>query len=94
LSRDPFAASRRRFPVKNNARSTKITVSADGRGLVSQARAVLLWETLRVTGLGRGLSAGWSRWRAPREVHDPGKGKESASSGTSGPERAGNPFRS
>jgi len=34
-----------------NARSTKITVSADGRGLVSQARAVLLWETLRVTGL-------------------------------------------
>jgi DDE family transposase len=31
-------------------------VSADGRGLVSQAGAVLLWETMRVTGLGRGLS--------------------------------------
>ena len=37
--------------MKNNARSNKITVSADGRGLVSQAGAVLLWETLRVTGL-------------------------------------------
>jgi hypothetical protein len=59
--------------VKNNARSTKITVSADGRGLVSQAGAVLLWETLRVTGLGRGLSAALERWRPPRAIHDPGK---------------------
>ena len=41
-------------------------VSADGRGLVSQAGAVLLWETMRVTGLGRGLSTGLDRWRAPR----------------------------
>jgi hypothetical protein len=48
-------------------------VSADGRGLVSQAGAVLLWETLRVTGLGRGLSAALEPWRAPRAVHDPGK---------------------
>jgi len=73
LSRVLSAASRRRSPVKNNARSNKITVSADGRGLVSQAGAVLLWETLRVTGLGRGLSAALERWRAPRAVHDPGK---------------------
>jgi hypothetical protein len=29
-----------------------VTVSADGRGLVSQAGAVLLQETMRVTGLG------------------------------------------
>jgi hypothetical protein len=48
-------------------------VSADGRGLVSQAGAVLLWETLRVTGLGRGLSAALEPWRPPRAVHDPGK---------------------
>jgi hypothetical protein len=48
-------------------------VSPDGRGLVSQAGAVLLWETMRVTGLGRGLSQGLARWRAPRAVHDPGK---------------------
>ena len=48
-------------------------VSADGRGLVSQAGAVLLWETMRLTGLGRGLSTGLDRWRAPWAVHDPGK---------------------
>jgi hypothetical protein len=47
----------------------KITVSADGKGIVSQAGALLLAETLRVTGLGEGLA----RWRAPRAVHDPGK---------------------
>jgi hypothetical protein len=48
-------------------------VSPDGKGLVSQAGAVLLWETIRVTGLGRGLSQALDRWRAPRAVHDPGK---------------------
>jgi hypothetical protein len=48
-------------------------VSADGRGLVSQAGAVLLFETMRVTGLGRGLSQNLTQWRAPRAVHDPGK---------------------
>ncbi len=40
---------------------------------MSQAGAVLLWETMRATGLGRGLSEGLARWRAPRAVHDPGK---------------------
>jgi hypothetical protein len=59
--------------VKNSARTARVTVSPDGKGLVSQAGAVLLWETLRVTGLGRGLSQGLARWRAPRAVHDPGK---------------------
>jgi hypothetical protein len=48
-------------------------VSCDGKGLVCQGGAVLLWETMRVTGLARGLSQGLSRWRAPRAVHDPGK---------------------
>ena len=59
--------------MKNSARAARVTVSSDGKGLVSQAGAVLLWETLRATGLGRGLSQGLSRWRAPRAVHDPGK---------------------
>ena len=59
--------------MKNNARRAKVTVSADGQGLVSQARAVLLRETIRVTGLSRSLSEGLERWRAPRAVHDPGK---------------------
>src|ERR1700727_2872569 len=60
------------FRVKNSARGSRVVVSADGRGLVSQAGAVLLWETMRVTGLGRGLSENLARWRAPRAVHDPG----------------------
>jgi hypothetical protein len=59
--------------VKNTVRRAKITVSADGRGIVSQAGALLLLETLRATGLGGGLSAGLARWRASRAVHDPGK---------------------
>ena len=51
--------------MKNSARTARVMVSADGRGLMSQAGAVLLWETMRVTGLGRGLSTGLDRWRAP-----------------------------
>ena len=59
--------------MKNTARRPKITVSADGRGIVSQSGALLLAEAARVTGLGQGLSGGLARWRAPRAVHDPGK---------------------
>ncbi len=51
----------------------KIMVSADGTGIVSQAGALLLVQTLRFTGLDHGLSAALGRWRAPRAVHDPGK---------------------
>jgi hypothetical protein len=59
--------------VQNTARRPKITVSADGKGLVSQVGALLLAEAARVTGLGDALTAGLARWRAPRAVHDPGK---------------------
>ncbi len=59
--------------MQNTARRPKITVSVDGPGIVSQAGALLLTQTLRLTGLDRGLSAGLARWRSPRAVHDPGK---------------------
>ncbi len=59
--------------MENTASRPKITVSAGGKGLVSQAGMLLLAEAARVTGLGQGLSAGLARWRAPRAVHDPGK---------------------
>ena len=59
--------------MQNSARRPKITVSADGKGLVPQAGVLLLAEALRVTGLGQGLAGGLARWRAPRAVHDPGK---------------------
>ena len=57
--------------MKNTVRRPKITASADGKGIVPQAGALLLAETLRVTGLGQGLAAGMARWRSPRAVHDP-----------------------
>jgi Transposase DDE domain group 1 len=59
--------------MQNTARRPKITVSADGKGLVSQSGTLLLAETVRVTGLGEGLAGALARWRAPRAVHDPGK---------------------
>jgi hypothetical protein len=59
--------------MQNTARRPKITVSADGTGIVSQAGGLLLTRTLAVTGLDAGLRAGMERWRAPRAVYDPGK---------------------
>ena len=44
--------------MQNTARRPKITMSADGTGLVSQAGAVLLAEAARVTGLGDALTRG------------------------------------
>lgn len=61
------------FQVKNTGRKAKIVVSADGAGIICQAGGLLLTETLRVSGLGRGLSARLERWRRPGAVHDPGK---------------------
>jgi hypothetical protein len=59
--------------VNNIAAPPRLVVSADGTGIVSQAGGVLLTRTLRATGLDAGLSAGLSRWRPGRAVHDPGK---------------------
>jgi Transposase DDE domain group 1 len=59
--------------VKTTGRRIKITVSADGSGIVSQAGGLLLVQTAALTGLGQGLLAGLARWRAGRAVHDPGK---------------------
>jgi Transposase DDE domain group 1 len=59
--------------VQNTVRRAKITVSADGTGLVSQTGVLLLAEAARITGLGQGLEDGLGQWRAPRAVHDPGK---------------------
>ena len=52
---------------------SKIMVSADGTGIVSQAGSLLLTRALRVTGLDRGLDAALERWRPARAVHSPGK---------------------
>jgi hypothetical protein len=47
-------------------------VEGGGRGVVSQAGAVLLVETVRKTGLDQAISAGLAPWRKARAVHDPG----------------------
>ena len=44
-----------------------------GSGVVSHAGAVLLTETVRVSGLDQQLSAALARWRKPLAVHDPAK---------------------
>ncbi|SFJ03080.1 transposase, IS4 family [Streptosporangium canum] len=59
--------------MKTIASHRKIVMSADGSGLISQAGALLLLETLRVTGLDRALSEQLQRWRPARAIHDPGK---------------------
>ncbi|MFG1949493.1 IS1380 family transposase, partial [Nonomuraea sp. NPDC048826] len=51
----------------------KITVSADGRGLVSHGGGLLLMQTLHITGLDKALSQQLERWRLSRTVHDPAK---------------------
>src|SRR5258708_12825902 len=59
--------------MQNTGRRPKISVSDEGLGIVSQAGALLLTETARITGLGGNLSAELARWRPGRAVHDPGK---------------------
>ncbi|MEW1569726.1 transposase, partial [Streptomyces sp. NPDC093509] len=51
----------------------RVRVEGGGRGVVSQAGAVLLVETVRKTGLDTAISAALAPWRKPRAVHDPGK---------------------
>jgi hypothetical protein len=59
--------------VQLTASHSKIMVSGDGTGIVSQAGGLLLTRTLRVTGLDRGLDTALERWRPARAVHSPGK---------------------
>lgn len=59
--------------MKTIASRPKIVMSADGSGLISQAGALLLLETLRVTGLDQTLPEQLQQWRPARAIHDPGK---------------------
>jgi hypothetical protein len=73
VERPILASSKGTFCMHLTARRAKITVSADGAGLVSQAGGLLLTRALRVTGLDRGLDTALERWRPGRAVHSPGK---------------------
>lgn len=50
-----------------------VQVDGEGAGVVSQAGAVVLVETVKAIGLDRALSGALRRWRKPLAVHDPGK---------------------
>ncbi|MFD7814139.1 IS1380 family transposase [Streptomyces sp. NPDC059785] len=50
-----------------------VRVGGGGRGVVSQAGAVLLVETVRKAGLDAAVSTALEPWRKARAVHDPGK---------------------
>lgn len=51
----------------------RVHVEGDGRGVVSQAGAVLLVETVRKTGLDSAISTALAPWGKARAVQDPGK---------------------
>ncbi|UUU32403.1 IS1380 family transposase [Streptomyces sp. CA-210063] len=58
---------------KSNGSYPRVRVEGGGRGVVAQAGAVLLVETVRKSGLDAAISAALAPWRKPRAVHDPGK---------------------
>lgn len=73
MSRVQSAPVREALFAYSLGRRSKIVVSSDGKQIVCQAGGLLLVETLRVSGLDRGLSGALERWRRPGAVHDPGK---------------------
>lgn len=55
------------------SRVSNLVLDPVRESLISSSGALLLNETVRVTGLGRGLSVALSPWRSDRAEHDPGK---------------------
>ncbi|MBG6226515.1 hypothetical protein IWX63_003114, partial [Arthrobacter sp. CAN_A2] len=50
-----------------------VRVDPAGAGVVSQAGGLILTNTVRVSGIGAGLSEALAPWRKPFAVHDPAK---------------------
>ncbi|MDQ2957462.1 MAG: transposase, partial [Actinomycetota bacterium] len=65
--------ARSTFRVKNIGLYPRVQTDTAAARIVSQAGAVALVETVRASGLDRGLSRSLSRWRRPLARHDPGK---------------------
>lgn len=59
--------------MKTTGLYPRVHVDAADIPAVGQAGGVLLTDTIRVTGLDRGLSDALARWRKPFAIHDPGK---------------------
>ncbi len=59
--------------VKSIGLYPRVQADTSGQGVVSQAGAVALVETIRVAGLDTALARALSQWRKPMARHDPGK---------------------
>ena len=59
--------------MKSSQPYRRVHVMQSSESLVSTAGGALLVETVRATGLGRGLSRALRGWMSPTAVHDPGK---------------------
>ncbi len=59
--------------VKSTGLYPRVRPDTSGAGIVSQAGAVSLVETMRSAGLDTALSSALSPWRKPSARHDPGK---------------------
>lgn len=59
--------------MKNTGSYPRVHVDTAKVSAVGQAGGILLTETIRASGLDRGLSEALDRWRKPLAVHDPGK---------------------
>lgn len=62
-----------REPSIEQSSIPRVRIEGRGRGVVSQAGAVLLAETVRKTDLDVAISAALAPWCKQRAVHDPGK---------------------
>jgi Transposase DDE domain group 1 len=51
----------------------RVRLDSGGSGVVSQAGGLLLTDSVRASGLDRGLSEALAAWRKPTAVHDPAK---------------------
>jgi hypothetical protein len=59
--------------VKRSGLYPRVEADTFGVGVVSQSGAVALVETVRASGVDKGLSVALARWRKPMAIHDPAK---------------------
>jgi hypothetical protein len=59
--------------VKGSGLYPCVQADTRGAGVVSQSGAVALVETVRASGVDKGLSVALARWRKPMAIHDPAK---------------------
>ncbi|GGY13984.1 hypothetical protein GCM10010358_77770 [Streptomyces minutiscleroticus] len=71
--RGPWCSNAPGLPDKRIGPYPRVRTEGGGRGVVSQARGVLLVETVRKTGLDQAISVVLAPWCKSRAVHDPGK---------------------